>query len=85
MDVEKLAEEAKELSNKIFECLLGKGGFVSAIALQHVLGSLIAQQGEDLAEERYESVCRNIKANMEAYAKFLKENPCKCGGEDENS
>lgn len=83
MDVEKVVEEAKELSNKIFDCLLGKPGFVSAVAMQHVLGYLIAQHGEEGIEERYESVCRNIKINMKEAIQFFKENPCTCGGEDE--
>lgn len=81
--MEKRNEKSQELGDKIMDMLKGYTVADAALALWTISGGLIAAQGDDKLESLYDEFCKNVRTAAYLYVKYLKENPCTHGGEED--
>lgn len=83
MDVGKAKAQFMELGTKIHSLICEYPPFIAIMALENLTGCLLASQGDENLNILLDECCVNIRQEAEMYSKYLKENPCEHGDEED--
>lgn len=83
MDLEQLAKDLRELSDKIVDIMSAYEPVVCATALWSISGSLIGNQNNQDIDILVNKFCDNMRQAAIEYREYIKQKSCTHGGEED--